>query len=98
MPRKKTTRRVEKHNRKTKAPDLKYKTKMIKKKGEIVWQVIEYPTKSIILESFFEEDAQKLVDFQNKNQVWKYNGGLPGFLCVDKVTSLLYTKFGPKRG
>jgi|TARA_B100001093_G_scaffold289883_1_gene276834 hypothetical protein len=95
MPRKKTTRN---YNRKTKAPDLKYTTKMKKKKGEIIWQVIEHPTKSIILESFFEEDAQRLADFQNKNQVWKYNGGLPGFLCVDKKTSLLYTKVGPKRG
>jgi|TARA_R100000482_G_scaffold124087_2_gene75760 hypothetical protein len=28
----------------------------------------------------FREEAQKLADFQNKNQVWKVNGGIPKFL------------------
>ena len=40
----------------------------------MVWQVVEKPTNSIINEYFFEEDAQKIVDFQNKNKVWKNNG------------------------
>ena len=47
----------------------------------MVWQVVEKPTNSIINEYFFEEDAQKIVDFQNKNKVWKNNGGVP-FLCL----------------
>jgi len=59
-----------------------YKKKMVKRKDEIVWQVIEYPTKSIVNEYFFEEDANKLVKFQNKYKVWQENGGLPSFLCL----------------
>jgi len=62
-------------------PNLTYRKKMIKKGNNIVWHVIEYPTKSIIAEYFFEEDAQNLVKFQNKHTVWKENGGIPNFLC-----------------
>ena len=59
---------------------LSYTKKMIKKKKNIYWQVIEKPTKNIIWEGFFEEDAHKLVKFQNKNKVWQVNGGIPRFL------------------
>ena len=47
----------------------------------MVWQVVK-ATNSIINEYFFEEDAQKIVDFQNKNKVWKNNGGVLPFLCL----------------
>ena len=67
---------------------LYYKAEMIKKHGKILWQALEMPTKSIIIESFFEEDVKKLVKFQNKNKVWQVNGGIPKFLCLS---------FGPKR-
>ena len=69
-------------------PTLYYKAEMIKKRGQILWQALEMPTKSIIIESFFEEDVKKLVKFQNKNKVWQVNGGIPKFLCLS---------FGPKR-
>ena len=59
---------------------LSYTKKMIKKKKNIYWQVIEKPTKNIIWEGFFEEDAHKLVKFQNKHKVWQVNGGIPKFL------------------
>ena len=59
---------------------LSYIKKMIKKKKNIYWQVIEKPTKNIIWEGFFEEDAHKIVKFQNKNKVWQVNGGIPKFL------------------
>ena len=59
---------------------LSYTKKMIKKKKTIYWQVIEKPTKNIIWEGFFEEDAHKLVKFQNKHKVWQVNGGIPKFL------------------
>ena len=59
---------------------LSYTKKMIKKKKNIYWQVIEKPTKNIIWEGFFEEDAHKLVNFQNKHKVWQVNGGIPKFL------------------
>jgi hypothetical protein len=45
-----------------------------------MWQVIEKPTKNVISECFFEEDAHKLVKFQNKHKVWQPNGGIPKFL------------------
>ena len=69
-------------------PTLYYKAEMIKKHGKILWQALEMPTKSIIIESFFEEDVKKLVKFQNKHKVWQVNGGIPKFLCLS---------FGPKR-
>ena len=62
--------------------DLSYKVKMKKKGRKILWQVIEQPTKNTIAEYFFEEDAQKLADFQNKNQVWKLSGGIPKMFWI----------------
>jgi len=62
--------------------DLSYKVKMKKKGRKILWQVLEQPTKNIIAEYFFEEDAQKLADFQNKNQVWRLSGGIPKMFWI----------------
>jgi hypothetical protein len=62
--------------------DLSYKVKMKKKGRRILWQVIEQPTKNTIAEYFFEEDAQKIADFQNKNQVWKLSGGIPKMFWI----------------
>ena len=59
---------------------LSYTKKMIKKRKNIYWQVIEKPTKNIVWEGFFEEDAHRIVKFQNKNKVWQVNGGIPRFL------------------
>ena len=63
-------------------PELSYIKKMKKKKKDIIWQVIEKPTNNVIAEYFFEEDAFKLVKFQNKNKVFEPNGGIPKFLWV----------------
>ena len=63
---------------------LKYTKKMLKKGKKIIWQVKERPTNNIIGEYFFEEDAKKIVDFQNKNQVWAINGGIPDFLTIKR--------------
>ena len=63
-------------------PDLSYTKKMVKRGKEIIWQVIEKPTKNVISEYFFEEDAQKIADFQNKNQVWKLSGGIPKMFWI----------------
>ena len=60
---------------------LSYEKKMIKNKGNIHWQAIEQPTGTIIRQSFFEEDIEQLVNFQNKNRQWQSNGGIPKFLC-----------------
>tara|TARA_Y100000401_G_C8192923_1_gene159658 strand:- start:69 stop:269 length:201 start_codon:yes stop_codon:yes gene_type:complete len=63
---------------------LRYTKKMLKKGKKIIWQVKERPTNVIVGEYFFEEDAKKIVDFQNKNQVWSINGGIPDFLSIRK--------------
>jgi hypothetical protein len=39
-------------------PPLSYIKKMVKRGKEIIWQVIEEPTKNVVAEYFFEEDAQ----------------------------------------
>ena len=59
---------------------LSYTKKMIKKGKNIYWQVMEKPTNNVIAEYFFEEDAHKLVKFQNKHKVCQVNGGIPKFL------------------
>ena len=59
---------------------LKYNVEMAKEGKKILWHVIEKPTNNIVGKYFFEEDAQKLADFQNKNCVWQENGGIPKFL------------------
>jgi|TARA_B110000285_G_C15054668_1_gene578880 hypothetical protein len=64
---------------------LNYKSKMVKSKGDILWRVLEYPKKTVVAEYFFEEDANKFVKFQNKNQVWKLEGGIPKFLYIKTV-------------
>ncbi|MBC8300708.1 MAG: hypothetical protein H8E55_33705 [Pelagibacterales bacterium] len=61
---------------------LTYRKRMFKKGKEILWRVIEHPTKQIVAEYFFEKDASALVRFQNKNKVWQTNGGIPKFLCI----------------
>jgi hypothetical protein len=60
---------------------LSYEKKLVKKAKKIVWHVIEKPTGSILSEFFFEEDADKLAKFQNKNKVWQVNGGIVPHLC-----------------
>jgi hypothetical protein len=62
---------------------LSYSTKMKKKGKKIVWQLIEKPTNSVIGNFFFEEDAQRVADFQNKHRVWEQNGGIPKFLWIN---------------
>ena len=59
---------------------LKYTIEMIKEGRKILWHVIESPTNNVVAKFFFEEDAKKLADFQNKHRVWQENGGIPSFL------------------
>ena len=65
---------------------LSYTKKMVKKGRKILWQVKEKPTNNIVGTYFFEEDADRLVKFQNKHRVWELNGGIPKFLwCNGEV-------------
>ena len=59
---------------------LTYSVEMAKEGKKILWHVLEEPTGNVISKYFFEEDAHKLADFQNKNRVWQVNGGVPRFL------------------
>ena len=71
--------------------NLTYTKKMKKKRKDIIWQVIEKPTDNVVGEYFFEEDAHKVVKFQNKHKVWKPNGGIPKLLWT-RVQSYKYNK------
>ena len=62
-----------------------YEKKLSKRDGKISWLVIERPTGSIINSFTFEEDAQEVVDFQNKHKVWASSGGLVEYLTVGKL-------------
>ena len=46
--------------------------------------MVEQPTNNIVSKYFFEEDAQDLANFQNKNRVWQENGGIPKFCGIIK--------------
>ena len=62
-----------------------YEKKLSKMDGILSWLVIERPTGSIINSFTFEEDAQEVVDFQNKNKVWASGGGLVPYLTLGKL-------------
>lgn len=60
---------------------LSYIKRIVKKNKSIYWQAVEKPTNTIIRQSFFEDDIEELVKFQNANRQWQSNGGIPKFLC-----------------
>lgn len=59
---------------------LEYTTEIEKIGKKIVWCVREMPTDNIVAKFFFEDDAQRVADLQNKHKVWQENGGIPKFL------------------
>ena len=68
---------------------LKYTTKPVKSRRmpgfvDIIWQVREN-TRKVVAVFEFEDEAQKLADFQNKHQVFKHNNGIPNFLCIKEL-------------
>lgn len=64
---------------------LVYTIEPVKIKKDYLWQVLE-DGKKIINVYEFEEDAQKLADFQNENQVWiRGIRGIPNFLCTSHL-------------
>ena len=66
---------------------LIYEKKMVKSNNKIMWQAVEQPTGTIIRQSFFEEDIENIVKFQNTHRQWQLNGGIPKFLC-DNIKEL----------
>ena len=74
-----------KPNRGPSKDSFSYEKKLSKRDGILSWLVIERPTGSIINSFTFEEDAQEVVDFQNKHKVWASSGGLVEYLTVGKL-------------
>jgi len=64
---------------------LSYEIKLSKRKQKIRWLVIERQTGSILCQTEFEDDAQKVCDLQNKYKQWEPNGGVVNFLTYGKI-------------
>ena len=64
---------------------ISYETKLVKIKDKVRWLVIERPTGSIITESEFEDEAQKVCDHQNKYRQWENQGGVVKHLTLGKI-------------
>ena len=78
-------KKVAKRKRQTKKDKISYEVKLVKRKSKVRWLCIERPTGSIITESEFEDEAQKVCDFQNKHKQWEPNGGIVKFLTLGKI-------------
>jgi len=64
---------------------ISYEVKLVKRKGKVRWLCIEKPTGSIITESEFEDEAQKVCDHQNKYKQWENQGGIVKHLTLGKI-------------
>mgnify|MGYP001250197098 FL=1 len=69
----------------TKKHKISYETKLVKIKDKVRWLCIERPTGSIITESEFEDEAQKVCDHQNKYRQWENQGGVVKHLTLGKI-------------
>ena len=78
-------KRVAKKKRQTKKDKISYEVKLVKRKSKVRWLCIERPTGSIITESEFEDEAQRVCDHQNKYKQWESNGGIVKFLTLGKI-------------
>ena len=78
-------KRVAKKKRQTKKDKISYEVKLVKRKSKVRWLCIERPTGSIITESEFEDEAQRVCDHKNKYKQWETNGGIVKFLTLGKI-------------
>ena len=70
---------------KPKKHKISYEVKLVKRKNMVRWLCIERPTGSIICESAFEDEAQKVCDHQNKYKQWENQGGIVKHLTLGKI-------------
>ena len=70
---------------KDKKHKISYEMKLVKRKNKVRWLCVERPTGSIITESEFEDEAQKVCDHQNKHKQWENQGGVVKFLTLGKI-------------
>jgi hypothetical protein len=45
-----------------------------------VWQTNVHNVKNRVSTFDFKQDAQKIADLHNENQIWRVNGGMPNYL------------------
>ena len=64
--------------------NLSYEKKLSKRNGQMRWLIIERPTGSIISEKVFEDEADEIMKFQNKNKVWAPMG-FPAYMTLGKI-------------
>ena len=64
---------------------ISYEMKLVKRKNKVRWLCVERPTGSIITESEFEDEAQKVCDHQNKYKQWENQGGVVKHLTLGKI-------------
>ena len=62
-----------------------YEMKLSKRRNKLRWRVIEKPTGSILCESEFEDEAQKVCNNQNKYKQWANQGGVVKYLTLGKI-------------
>ena len=70
---------------KDKKHKISYEMKLVKRKNKVRWLCVERPTGSIITESEFEDEAQKVCDHQNKYKQWENQGGIVKHLTLGKI-------------
>ena len=70
---------------KPKKHKISYEVKLVKRKNLVRWLCIVRPTGSIICESEFEDEAQKVCDHQNKYKQWENQGGIVKHLTLGKI-------------
>ena len=70
---------------KDKKHKISYEMKLIKRKNKVRWLCVERPTGSIITESEFEDEAQKVCEHQNKYKQWENQGGIVKHLTLGKI-------------
>ena len=78
-------KKVAKRKPRAKHTKLSYELKLSKRNRKVRWLVIERPTGSIITESEFEDEAQKVCDHQNKYKQWENQGGIVKHLTLGKI-------------
>ena len=78
-------KKVAKRKPRAKPSKLSYELKLSKRNKKVRWLVIERPTGSIITESEFEDEAQRVCDHQNKYKQWENQGGIVKHLTLGKI-------------
>ena len=81
----KVKKKVVKRKPRAKPSKLSYELKLSKRNKKVRWRVIERPTGSIITESEFEDEAQRVCDFQNKHKQWENQVGIVKHLTLGKI-------------